>query len=137
MVKVSYGQLRDHNFGRGMSKLANFPGFKTPAIAYNVAKINARCIEEAKLADQLFKNLLEPLAVKDKDGGIAPANGVPGTFEIKDECQAEWKSKLDAFLAHEVEIDRPRILLSDLGECQLTPLEIDALDSFLSTLEAV
>lgn len=132
MLKVTYENLRDHAFARGMSKLANYPGFKNPQVSYNVAKINKRFLDEAALADELFGKLVKPYAVLDDKGNIAPANGVPGTFQVRDEAVEEWKGKLKEFLSMVIEIDRSRISLTDIAECGLTPLELGALEPVLA-----
>lgn len=136
MLKVTYENLRDHAFARGMSKLANFSGFKKPAVAYNVAKINLKCMEEAKIADDLFKNLVKKYAKLDDKGEIQPMAGQPGTFEIRDEAVPEWQAALKEFLAHEVEINRERIKFDDVGDAGLSPMEIGALESILLVVEA-
>lgn len=137
MLKVTYEQLRDPSFSRGMGKLANFPGFKSPAVAYNVAKINLRLTEESELADKLFQKLVKPYAHLDDKGEFVPNRGIPNTFSIKDECVEEWKGKLDEFHAVTVEIDRPRVNLADCEGAGLTPLEMGALENVLHSLEAV
>lgn len=127
MLKVTYGQLRDTSFSRGVMKIANCAQLKTPQLAYNIAKINARLTEEAKLADELFQKLVDQYAQKDPDGKLTPHDGKKGTFFIPDENAAEWGKKLIEFLAVEVEIDRPAINLDDVMVVGLSPAEISAL----------
>jgi hypothetical protein len=136
MLTVTYGQLRDSNFGRAISKLANFNGYKHPKTAYNVAKINRRLLDEAKLAEELYKQLVERYADKDEAGKIKPVEGRgPDSFMIPDAASDEWTEKTKEYHAIAFEIDRPRINLDDVADAKLTPSEIMALDPVLAFLE--
>ena len=132
MLTVTYGQLRDSNFGRAISKLANFNGYKSPQVAYNVAKINRRLLDEAKLAEELYRQLVERYADKTEDGKIKPVEGRgPDSFMIPDAVSEEWGAKVTEYHAIAFEIDRPRIGLDGVADAKLTPAEIMALDPVL------
>ncbi len=136
MLKVTYGQLRDQNFARGVMKLANCAQLKSPKVAYNVAKLNARFVEEAKLADELYNKLIDQYAKKTEDGKLEPHDGRPGTFFIPEERTAEWGEKLKEFHAISFEVDRPALNLDEVMVAQISPAEISALEPILHYSEA-
>lgn len=133
MLTVSYGQLRDGTFARAMTKMANCSGFKSPKVAYNIAKINQRMLDEAKLADELYQKLVKEYCKKTEAGEIESHEGRPGTFVIPEERGAEWKEKLAEFHSISFEVDRPRVDLDDVqGPAQLSPLKIMALEPVIA-----
>jgi hypothetical protein len=117
-------------------KLANCAQLKSPKVAYNVAKINARFVDEAKLADELYNKLVEQYAKKAEDGKLEPHEGRPGTFFIPLELTAEWGEKLKEFHAISFEVDRPALNLDEIMVAQLSPVEISALEPVLLYSEA-
>lgn len=135
MLTLTYGQLRDSNFNRAMEKMANFSGFKSPKVAYNVAKINRRYLDEIEVSQGIFQKMVDQYAKKTEDGKLEPHKGVPGTFSIPEDTQAEWDAKLKEFQSIEWTIDRPRVNFDDLADVKLTPAEIMALDPLLAVLE--
>lgn len=131
-MKVTYGQMRDQNFARGMSKIANFAGFKSPKTAYAVAKLNQAILAEASTTDAVFKKLVMLHAKLDEKGELVPANGIPDTFEIRDEAMPAWRDGLKEFTEIEVELlNKAPIPLDQLEGIPLTPLEINALECLL------
>jgi hypothetical protein len=132
MLTVTYGQLRDQVFGRALTKLANCSGFKSPKVTFNIAKINRRVLDEAKLADEVYQKLVRQYCRLDEKGEIEPHEGRPGTFVIPEERGDEWKAKLAEFHAISFEMDRPRIALEDVSPAQLSPAEVMALEPLLS-----
>lgn len=132
MLTVTYGQLRDGLFARAITKMANCSGFKSPKLTFNIAKINKRMLDEAKLADELYQKLVKEYCNKDESGEIVPHEGRPGTFVIPDARAAEWGAKLAEFHALSFEIDRPRIELGDVQTvAQLSPAEVMSLEPVL------
>lgn len=132
MLTVTYGQLRDAAFGRAMMKMANCSGLKSPRQAYNIAKINKRIVDEARLADELYQKLVMQYCKKDEKGEIEPHDGRPGTFVIPEAVAPEWQEKLKEFQAISFDLDRPRIDLEDVqAAVQLSPAEIMALEPVL------
>lgn len=136
MLKVTYGQLRDENFKRGMAKLGNCPSFKSPKAAYNVAKIVGRFLEEARLADELYNKLVQEYAKKNDKGELEPHDGRPGTFFIPEERGKEWGEKIAEYNAISFDIDRPQLPLDEVMVANLSPLEINALSVLLAFDEA-
>lgn len=128
MLKVTYGELRQANFTRGLLKIANCPQLKSPKLAYNVVKITAKCNDELALANDLHDKLVDRYAVKTEDGKLAPFDGKPGTYYVGDENAKEWTEKMKEFHAICFEIDRPAIQLEDVMVSNLTPAEIGALE---------
>lgn len=113
-------------------KLANCSGFKSPALAINIAKINKALLEESKTADEVFQKLVKQYCKKDEAGEIVPHDGRPGTFVIDDAKVKEWDEKLKEFHSISFDVDRPKILLLDVQTAApLSPLEIMALDKIL------
>lgn len=144
MLTVTYGQLRDQVFARAMTKMANCSGFKSPKLTFNIAKINKRLLDEAKLADEVYQKLVREYCNKDDKGEIVPHDGRPGTFVIPEGKADEWKAKVAEFNAVTFEIDRPKVELSDVqATAGLSPMEVMALEPLLSfdeeapTLKAV
>ncbi len=132
MLTVTYGQLRDQAFGRAMMKLANCSGLKSPKVAYNVAKINKRLVEEAKLADELYQKLVQEYCKKTDTGEMEPHDGRPGTFVIPEDKADEWQGKLKELNAISFEIDRPKVDLEDVqAAASLSPAEILSLEPVL------
>lgn len=132
MLTVTYGQLRDATFGRAMAKMANCSGFKSPKLTFNIAKINKRILDEAKLVDELYQKLVREYCNKDEKGEILPHEGRPGTFVIPEEKGDEWRAKTAEFNSLSFEIDRPKIELADVQTvAQLSPMEVMALESVL------
>ena len=136
MLKVTYGQMRDESFKRGLQKISNCAGLKSPKVAYNVAKISGRFMEEAKLSDELWNKLVHEYAKKDEKGELEPRQGHPGTFWVPEENAAVWLEKLKEYNAIFFEIDRPPLSLDEVMVANLTPLEINALETLLAFDEA-
>lgn len=132
MLKVTYGQLRNDNFKRGLTKVANCSQFKSPKLLYNIAKISAKIQDESKLADDIYQKLINEYAEKDENGALKPHNGQVGTFFIPDAAVEVWTTKINEFHAVAIEIDRPAMALDDLLPAQLTPLELSALEPLIS-----
>ncbi len=129
---MTYGQLRDATFARATAKMANCSNFKSPKTAYNIAKINRRIIDEAKLADEIYQKIVHQYAKKDEAGELEPHEGRPGTFVIADANVVEWTAKLKEFHAISFDIDRPKILLEEVqAAAALSPTEIMLLEDLL------
>lgn len=139
MLTLTYGQLRDDAFGRGIAKMSNYSGYKSPAAAVNVAKVYKRLIEENKIYDETRQKLIDQYAKKTEDGKLEPHDGREGTFVIKDDAEsvAGWTKGLEELNAVSFEIDRPRIKLDDLTGVGLSPVEISACEPLLLVVEAV
>lgn len=131
MLKVTYGELRQTNFTRGLLKVANCPQLKSPKLAYNVAKITAKCNEELTLANEMHEKLVDQYAKKTDDGKLELFNGREGTFFVPDERAKEWTEKLNEYNAINFDIDRPPMQLEEVMVAGLTPAEIGALECLL------
>lgn len=136
MLTVNYGQILSPNFQRGLAKLSQCPQFKSPKLAYNVAKILKKVDEEQKIAQDLYNKLITEYAEKDEAGKVKPHNGIPDTFLVRTENHAEWDAKLKELHAISFDIDRPALDLDEVMVAQLSPVEITALDSLLTFDEA-
>jgi hypothetical protein len=131
MMELTYGELRQSNFTRGLLKIANCPQLKSPKLAYNVAKITAKCNDELTLANTMHEKLVDQYAKKDETGKLEPFNGRPGTFFIPEENAKEWEAKLTEFNSISFQIDRPGLQLEEVMIAELTPAEIGALEALL------
>jgi hypothetical protein len=67
----------------------------------------------------------------DDKGEIKPADGKPGSFEIRDEVVEEWKVKLDEYHNLTAEIPSYRITLDDIADVKLTANEIGAIEELM------
>lgn len=60
-----------------------------------------------------------------------------GLLQIKEENKEEAKKALDELLDQDVELDIPDVTIDDLGNLQVSPLELQALEPLLNLREDV
>jgi len=133
---VTYGQIRNPHFLRGIQKLLNCPNFGVKE-AYNVARIDRKMRQEAKISDEIFEKTVRKFAVLDEKGNIAPIEeGKPGTYKIKDECMDDWKAAMEEFSEVEFTIESHPITALTAEKAGLTPNEVGALETLLNFEEA-
>lgn len=132
MLKITFGQLRDQNFGRAFSTVTNFGGYKSPQTVYNLAKISKKVREEAELCEKLhLAKLKEHCALNDKG---EPATDQAGRVDILPEKLAAWEAALKEFNAVEVELPHNRIKFEDAVQSGCSPLGLSYLDCLLTTM---
>lgn len=138
-IKLTYGQIRDHNFGRAFGKIASFGGYKSVSVAINLAKMNKRILEEARLADEQFLALVKKFAVLNDQGEpLTPEGGQMGEFTVLPEKKAEWEAAVKEFLAYEFELPGRALPPEDLLPAGVSPLDFSFLDCLLAPfLESV
>jgi hypothetical protein len=136
MLTLTYGQLRDAGFAKALTKLVNCSSFKSPRVTLNIAKINKRILDEAKLVDEVYKTLINQYGLKDENGELVPHEGREGTFSIPKENMAEWNEKIKEFNALTVEIDRPPVDYADVQvAAALSPMDVMQLEPLLQISE--
>lgn len=136
-LKLTYGKLRDRNFGRAFGKVAGYAGYKSPAVAINLAKINKKLLEEAEIADEQHLALVKQYAQLDEKGEVVADD--KGTWKPKDDAaQKEFEAKLKEFNAVEFEVPGALLRVEDIMAAGVSPLDLSFLDEWLApVLEAV
>ncbi len=135
--KITYGDLRDHNFNRGFQKLANHNGFKDAKVIVAVARIGKLFKKRSEDVQEAFLKLLKSYAILDDKGEFIPMKdekGVEqkGTFQMKPENIGEvWEKAQDEFNKSEIEIFANKLQLHDIVGVGLTPLELGALEGVI------
>lgn len=135
MIELNYGKIREGDFVMALGKLANYPNFG-PKLAYSVAKIQRKVLNEAKGAQELFLKMVKKYAKLDEKGEIAPIPG-PGQFTIRDEALEDWKKELEEFSTIKFQIAAHKLTFKDIEKVPLSPNDLIALEPVITELGAV
>ena len=136
-MHLKYSIVKDKFLTNALVKLGNYSKFP-PKFAMQVKRIMDIIYDyEAKIAAE-YQALIEKHAKKDEKGNYIPRedyDGVKraGTFEPHD--KEAWDKDYAEFENKTFNISTPPISLKDLEGVGLTPLELRAMESFVTELE--
>ncbi len=125
-----------------MTKLVNCSTFHLARVSFNVARIHKFIAQECTKLDEQRNEVSSHFWKKDENGKRLEEQG-PGSFTIPDECAADWQKEIKAIFDKTIEIDRPKLVLSEVWAAGLSPGDIMALEPILDcdeerpTLKAV
>jgi hypothetical protein len=132
MVKLTYGDFRNDEFARALSKVMHHTGYKSTKISSDIAKLIREYKKELEIVQDLFQKALKKHAKLDEKGNFEPdkdKDGKPvrGTYCLKEDLLEDWKVAIKEFNATDVELPAHPIHLEDLDGVALSPGDLDAL----------
>jgi hypothetical protein len=137
MFKLTYENLQNPMFARSLGKLASFPGYASPKVAYGIAKIVKKVNDERQTFEKLYNDMLKLHAEVDEKTGDVKDNGQGIAVWKSDEEKKKFETKMKEFVAIEFEVPNNRLTLQDIGDVKLSPSEMLALESLINPMEDV
>lgn len=132
-LKITVAKFKDMAFMQGVA-LLNLHNFKDAKAGYRAARLCKWVNAESQLAQEQFKKLVQQHAILDEKGEVAPHEGQPGTYKIKEGGEEAWKQALKEFEEVELTLEKVHpIKVTDLDGSKLTPQHLSALESVLDT----
>jgi hypothetical protein len=132
-MKITYATLLNKSFAQALAKLASHNKYEQVRDAYNVSKIFRAVREEFDIGSRLELDLVKKYATLDDKGEITLNER--GEYTVPEEKAEEFRAKKKELYEQEIEIDRPAINLQTLVGCELSPLELEALEPLLNPLQ--
>jgi hypothetical protein len=135
MIKLTYRDINESDFGHAWPKLSNAVGLPFPLL-YSISKIQAKLVKEAKASQELRQKLIEKYADKDENG--APKSDGPGRVKLKPETMPEFRAEMEQLLAVEFTIDRDKLTMTpkDVETAKLSAFDLVALEPVLNEISA-
>lgn len=132
MVKLTFGNFRDDEFAKALSKIMHHTGYKSTKIAADISKLCREFKKELEIVQELFQKALKKHAKLDEKGNFEPQkdkDGKPvrGTYYVEESRLEEWAAALKEFSATDVELQAHPIHLEDLEGVGLSPGDLDVL----------
>lgn len=130
---ITYRKLMTTGFTQAMSKVAQYPGYKSTKQAYDVGKVIRLLQQEIEVAQDLWSKKVEQYAEKDEDGQVlCPEGQPPGSFKIPDDKEEEFQQVFEEFHDTEITVETHALPLSMLDGVGLTPGELMLIDDVLT-----
>lgn len=131
MVQIKYEMIRNPAFNQALSKLMHYPKF-TPRTGLMIARLVERVKKEAQVAQDAFIAVVKKYAILDEKGEIAPDNGQPNTYKLREGQQEAFDKETSELGEQTFSVDMKPILLDDLSGVGLTPNELSYLEPVLA-----
>lgn len=130
MIKLSYKVLNSKDFNESLAMLTTQKGFTSFAVAYNIAKISKKFAEELATARQMYATWTKEFFATDESGKFKMAENPHPLcpFELKEGVKEEFEKKLSEFMNTEIKIDAKPLKPEEMGEVNLSPMEVLALE---------
>lgn len=134
MLEITYRDFGDRNFNVAVGKILNYPGFKDHRFNYRMAKFGKKFLEEQRLYDAARGKML---------GRWADIDKAKNHYEIRREVledpeqNAAYEKDIEDFEKVVVQMDYPRIPLTQISEVNLTPIELGAIDNLIIEMETI
>lgn len=133
MIKLTFNQLNNPNFGGAITKLAQQVGFASPSVAYNVSRIMRQISAKTKEARNEFAVFAEAFTMKDENGKFVPAEEMGAyPFKVIPEQKEAFEAQTVAFFNTETTIESNPLTIEDLGSVEISPADLLALDGIIS-----
>ena len=94
-------------------------------LAYKLARISKKIRSELETAEEKRMEVISPFLEKDTNGN--PIILETNEYKLIDGKRTEVAKELQTFFATEIETDIPTITLAELGELQLTTVQMENL----------
>ena len=123
------------NFSAALRKLGSHSGFSGKQ-AYHIGRIVDKALSFEKKCVYDENQIHIKYAKKNEDGSLWRPEGKPeGYYEIEEEKRADHNAEIEELMKETVQIDKDKILLSDLDHTGLTPAQMIALEPIIETEE--
>jgi hypothetical protein len=129
MIEIKLGQLRDPNFTKAYGRLMNIQGLQAKT-AYHIAKVGSLLESELKIANESFDKLVKEYAILENENGNSQ-------WKVPDEKLAAWTKAATEFSETVTTVDKRKLLVDELAQAALTPVEFLALEPVLSGMEVL
>jgi hypothetical protein len=124
MIELTWQQAKNQFFRQGFSKVVGTShDIKTN---YHIMRICKLMDQETKIYDDMHLKILE------KYNALKP----DGSYSVPEEAHTEYKKDMDLLSDTKFVIEKTKINISNL-KCELTPIELLALEPMLFGLELV
>lgn len=133
MIKVTYDQLTDQEFVQALHALGEAPNLPTK-ISYDISKITGPLKKKLGRLQKEFQPIMDAHAEKDANGKMIFNKEAQG-YKVRDDMQESLKAAREEFGARTFELDRPKLTYKELGNVQLSPNALTALEPLLQLLD--
>ena len=129
MIEIKLAHLRSPSFSMAFQKLMGAQGLE-PKSAYHIARVGSLLETELNAANVEHDKLIKQWAeIKNEDG--------KAMWQVPEEKQADWIEANKNFHEALVKVDKRKILLSEVAQAGLTPVDFLALEPVLTGFEVV
>lgn len=130
MIKMTYEAFMGQGFTRVIQKVTSIP--LTTQAAYRVKKIADKMqAARAQIQSEYLKEI-EPFAKKDEAGEFVRPDNNPEAFDIPDEKKDAFLAMQKAFGERMISIDRPKLVIQDLGDHKFSAAELSVLEPMVN-----
>lgn len=132
--KLKYKNINQGIFTVALDKLADV-GKLPVKIAYNIGKIQKCVLDELKIGQKIYMDLVEKYAEKDEKGVTQKhENGFP---KIKSDTAPALEKEVEEMMEIEFEVPFHKISMQTLGNAGLSGKELTALEPILVSFELI
>ena len=132
MIKITFDRLIDAQFTNGLMKLGGWASCPSSKTKLAIGEILKHYAIAARDADKDLQALINEHCEKNEDGSRKAQKDAPGTFIIPDENEAAWREAVSTVA---MELPCRQLVLSELADVPLTPMELAAVDVLLNDKE--
>lgn len=127
-IVLNYSDLKGQSFITALQKVVNTP-IQNVGYARRLGKLAHALTEKSKVVAEEYRALVQKFAHLDDKGEVA--FNEEGVFTIRDEVIADWEKAKEDFDKYLFITDIPKFPVEAFQNCQLTPLDFNALELVL------